>query len=63
MGARAGADHELPSATERVAKFRLYFRQISLAELEKAELLEVDWDEREVTEGRRFDEKWSEVFE
>ena len=55
----ASVDREPPSATERVARFRLYFRQIPLAELEAAGLVTVDRDEHEVTEGRRFDEKWN----
>jgi hypothetical protein len=59
-GTFAHIDREPPSATERVAKFRLHFRQIALAELEAAELITVDTDEHEVTEGRRFEEKWDE---
>jgi hypothetical protein len=58
MHTRASIDREPPSATERVARFRLYFRQIPLAELEAAGFVVVDRDEWEVTEGRRFDEKW-----
>ena len=59
MRTYASVDHEPPSATERVARFRLCFRQIPLAELEAAELVAVDGDEHEVTEGRRFEEKWN----
>lgn len=61
MGTRVSADCELPSATERVARFRLYFRDVPLAELVDAELLTVDREREEVTAGRRFEEGWNEM--
>lgn len=63
MGARVYIDRELPSATERVARFRLCFREMSLRELESAELLAVDRENREVREGPQFDKGWNKLFE
>jgi len=63
MGTRVYADRELPSATERVARFRLYSQEMSLGELEDAELLVVDRENHEVREGPQFEEGWDELVE
>lgn len=58
MATTLGPGREPPSATVRVARFRLHFRQIALPELEAAGLLARDADRQEITAGPRFEEKW-----
>jgi hypothetical protein len=54
-------DRELPSASERVAKFRLEVRHVPLAALVEAGILAVDGQAGEVRAGRRFAGRWDEL--
>ena len=51
-----------PSATEDVARLRLRLRHLSLSELEIEEVIVWDREEHIVRKGRRFYEKWDEIY-
>lgn len=53
---------EPSSATERVAKLRLYLSPVKLPELEAQEVVVVEEDDHEVEEGPQFDEIWNVFF-
>jgi hypothetical protein len=62
MDGTGSIEREPPSATERVAKLRLYLSPIELSELEAEGVIIVEEDNCNVREGPKFDVMWG-VFE
>ena len=58
MSGTGSIEREPSSATERVAKLRLYLSPIELSEMESEGVFIVEEDNRKVIEGPKFDEIW-----